>query len=131
MRNHRCRRAAELAGASGEGDVTTRPLTQWGHHFGFHSRASFCASAICAGVIFAATRFRLSACGVREEFGTDAFIYKCAPFDQRIDAVFDEIIAMPIRNSGRHSSGMRVRGDGVGRHSHPGPHPPAHTLSRG
>jgi hypothetical protein len=27
-------------------------------HFGFHSRASFCASAICAGVIFAAIKSR-------------------------------------------------------------------------
>jgi hypothetical protein len=30
-------------------------------HFGFHSRASFCASATCAGVIFAAALSRFSA----------------------------------------------------------------------
>jgi hypothetical protein len=48
-------------------------------HFGFHSRAIFCASAICAGVIFAATLSRAFAaswsplsdmCAVTESCGT-------------------------------------------------------------
>jgi hypothetical protein len=32
-------------------------------HFGFHSRASFCASATSAGVIFVATKSRFPSAG--------------------------------------------------------------------
>jgi hypothetical protein len=77
LRHHRCRRPAELA----ERRECRHPVWLIGRcpsrHFGFHSRASFCASAICAGVMRWATRSRLVAASLTP-CAADKFNHICA-----------------------------------------------------